>query len=142
MPHHRRVVGPRRASCHLSPHPASLTQILQLQTTLQLCALNPAKIHLVVRNQARGELAVRLVREVAPSYAGELVVWELDLANFASVRRFFDEYELDRLDCLILNAGEASDEWTMTEDGWESMSVRQSVVGRGKAADRVGVGCR
>jgi len=51
-----------------------------------------------------------------------LEVWHLDLANFENTVAFAKRCEenLDRLDCIIENAGVSSQRWVVTEDGFEN----------------------
>lgn len=55
--------------------------------------------------------------------AGEAMVevWELDMADFGSVRRFAERVNktLERLDGAVLNAGIHAGGWEVTVDGWE-----------------------
>ena len=52
-------------------------------------------------------------------------LWIIDLADFASVRRFGDEFEQDggRLDILVANAAVLTTKYEKTKDGWESTLV-------------------
>jgi retinol dehydrogenase-12 len=56
-------------------------------------------------------------------YTAEL--WIVDLADFASVRRFGDKFDKDggRLDILVENAGVSTEKYESTKDGWESTLV-------------------
>ena len=52
-------------------------------------------------------------------------LWILDLADFASVKRFGDQWETDggRLDILVANAAMETRKYTTTKDGWETTCV-------------------
>jgi NAD(P)-dependent dehydrogenase (short-subunit alcohol dehydrogenase family) len=57
-------------------------------------------------------------------FAGRLEVWELDMADFGSVKRFVEMVNtLERLDGAILNAGINVPSWDVTVDGWEKTRV-------------------
>lgn len=50
-------------------------------------------------------------------------VWQLDLADFSSIKSFADRYEKEgggRLDVLLENAGIGNREFQQTKEGWES----------------------
>ncbi len=50
-------------------------------------------------------------------------VWEVDLANFSSIKAFADQFEIgggDRLNILIMNSGITTFDYSQTTDGWES----------------------
>ncbi|RAH41842.1 putative short-chain dehydrogenase [Aspergillus brunneoviolaceus CBS 621.78] len=59
------------------------------------------------------------------AHPSQIDLWALDLASFASVKAFaarVEQYFRDgqgRIDVAIMNAGMASGEWHVTEDGWE-----------------------
>lgn len=52
-------------------------------------------------------------------------LWIVDLAEFASVRRFCDKFEQKggRLDILVANAAVVMPKYERTADGWETSSV-------------------
>lgn len=102
---------------------------LGLEAARSIYAMNPARLILAVRSVSKGEDAKRDIlsggsKEAPPGQdRGEtkLEVWELDLANFKSVKAFAERClrELDRLDVLLENAAIATGKWTTTVDGWE-----------------------
>jgi NAD(P)-dependent dehydrogenase (short-subunit alcohol dehydrogenase family) len=82
-----------------------------------------------VRNSEKGNAAkARILEET--SYAGELEVWELDMASFASVTSFAAraKQKLPRLDGAVLNAGIHIREWRATSDGWEETLVAPTLI--------------
>ncbi|KAJ7181011.1 hypothetical protein C8R46DRAFT_1071202 [Mycena filopes] len=89
---------------------------------LHLARLQPAQLILAVRNLKKGEAAKESII-AQTGFKGSLEVWELDMANFASVKRFAERVNttLKRLDGLNLNAGLSLWKWTMTAEGWEQM---------------------
>lgn len=56
-------------------------------------------------------------------------VWEVDLADFSSVKAFATRVQkgLMRLDILLLNAGIIPASWVSTKDGWESAYAPQYI---------------
>ncbi|KAJ6552811.1 hypothetical protein B0H19DRAFT_949456 [Mycena capillaripes] len=88
---------------------------------LHLARLNPARLILAVRDLGKGEAArAQIVAETA--FTGALDVWELDMADFESVKRFATRAKnLERLDGALLNAGINACGWEVTSDGWEKM---------------------
>ncbi|KAJ7847630.1 hypothetical protein B0H14DRAFT_2769813 [Mycena olivaceomarginata] len=93
---------------------------LGLALAIHLARLNPAQIILAVRDLKKGETAKETII-AQTGYTGALEVWELDMASFASVRRFAERANatLKRLDGAVLNAGVNSPKWGVTADGWE-----------------------
>ena len=85
-------------------------------------ALARAGMHVVItsRDRARGRAALEEIRTRGESDAVE--VMELDLADFASIRRFADDYlaDHDRLDVLVNNAGLVLIKRSETVDGFET----------------------
>ena len=85
-------------------------------------ALARAGMHVVItsRDRARGSAALEEIRTRGESDAVE--VMELDLADFASIRRFADDYLAghDRLDVLVNNAGLVLIKRSETVDGFET----------------------
>lgn len=79
-----------------------------------------ATVVITSRNGAKGEAALRYVRERGRSESVDLL--SLDLGSFASIRAFagqvLDRY--DRLDVLVNNAGAVLSRFTTTEDGFEA----------------------
>ena len=69
------------------------------------------------RTVTGGEAAVARARAAHPGCRAEFV--ELDLASFASIRRFADSLAADKIDALICNAGLALMAWGETEEGFE-----------------------
>ncbi|KAJ7031817.1 hypothetical protein C8F04DRAFT_959836 [Mycena alexandri] len=91
-----------------------------LGLAIHLARLQPAQLILAVRDLKMGEAAKEsILRETR--FKGSLEVWELDMADFASVMRFAERANrtLKRLDGANLNAGMSSYKWGMTPDGWE-----------------------
>ncbi|KAJ7181010.1 hypothetical protein C8R46DRAFT_596720 [Mycena filopes] len=89
---------------------------------VHLARLQPAHLILAVRNSKKGEAAKESII-AQTGFNGLLEVWELDMADFASVKLFAERANatLKRLDGLNLNAGLNLWKWTMTAEGWEQM---------------------
>lgn len=54
---------------------------------------------------------------------GGIEVWDVDLADFASIKAFASRYEKEgggHLDLLVMNSGITTIEFAETKDGWES----------------------
>ncbi|KAJ7614673.1 hypothetical protein DFH06DRAFT_1484206 [Mycena polygramma] len=82
--------------------------------------MNPGRLILACRNQAKGQAALTKLASITGYSKGEL--WIIDLADFESVKQFADKFERDggRLDILVENAGIALDKYEPTKDGWEA----------------------
>ncbi|KAJ7742986.1 hypothetical protein B0H14DRAFT_2478168 [Mycena olivaceomarginata] len=92
---------------------------LGLATAIHLARMKPALLILAVRDLKKGMVAKdQVIAETG--FAGRLEVWELDMADFGSVKRFVEMVNtLERLDGAILNAGINVPSWDVTVDGWE-----------------------
>ncbi|KAJ6581906.1 hypothetical protein B0H19DRAFT_929440 [Mycena capillaripes] len=91
-----------------------------LALAIHLARLNPGHLILAVRDLQKGEAAKqKIVAETG--FSGVLEVWELDMAEFRSVKQFAEKANstLTRLDGAILNAGIHAGKWDVTPDGWE-----------------------
>jgi retinol dehydrogenase-14 len=79
-----------------------------------------ARVVLTARDEAKGADAAERIR--ARGGPGTVEVAVLDLASFASIRRFARETapRLGRLDVLVNNAGLVQLDHTVTEDGFET----------------------
>lgn len=79
-----------------------------------------AQVVFTARDAARGAAALTEVRERSGNASVELM--SLDLASFASIHRFAEEFlsTHDRLDVLVNNAGLVQGTRTLTEDGFET----------------------
>ncbi|KAG7440360.1 NAD(P)-binding protein [Guyanagaster necrorhizus] len=97
--------------------------------------MNPARLVLTARDEARGKQALAQIQEDTGYTKAEL--WIIDLANFGSVVAFADraERELDRLDILVENAGIATRNYEQV-DGWEK-TLHTNNLGPGLLAIRM-----
>jgi NAD(P)-dependent dehydrogenase (short-subunit alcohol dehydrogenase family) len=89
------------------------------QATIMLAKLG-AQVVFTARDLRKGDVARGEAREAAGSE--DIDCMSLDLASFASIERFAEEF-LDgypRLDVLVLNAGLILDERSETEEGFET----------------------
>ena len=101
--------------------------------------MNPDKLILACRSAERGEAALKgdhlgIFIQVVPNNfpnsdiqmttgCKTLEVWQLDLAEFASIKSFVDRFEREgggRLDVLLENAGVGNNDFLQTKDGWET----------------------
>jgi retinol dehydrogenase-12 len=89
------------------------------ETAVRLARLG-ATVVITSRNAERGRAALADVRERSGSE--DVSVMDLDLASFASIRRFASDLRdrYDRLDVLLNNAGGVLSERTVTEEGFEA----------------------
>ncbi|KAJ6472051.1 putative short-chain dehydrogenase [Mycena sanguinolenta] len=90
-----------------------------LAAAVHLARLNPAYLILGVRDLKKGEIAKsQIIAETGCSAV--IDVWELDMADFGSVKKFAERAgTLERLDGALLNAGMNASTWQTTSDGWE-----------------------
>ncbi|KAK7025039.1 hypothetical protein R3P38DRAFT_2952456 [Favolaschia claudopus] len=91
-----------------------------LALAVHLARLNPALLILAVRDLNKGEAAKKTI-VAETGFRGSIEVWELDMASFASVKKFAERANttLERLDGASLNAGINLWDWRTTDDGWE-----------------------
>jgi NAD(P)-dependent dehydrogenase (short-subunit alcohol dehydrogenase family) len=91
-----------------------------LALAIHLARLNPGHLILGVRDLRKGETAKQEI-VAQTGFTGLLEVWELDMAEFGSVKRFAERANstLKRLDGAVLNAGIHANKWDVTTDGWE-----------------------
>ncbi|KAJ7909288.1 putative short-chain dehydrogenase [Mycena leptocephala] len=77
-----------------------------LALAIHLARLNPGHLILAVRDLRKGEMARQEI-VAQTGFTGLLEVWELDMAEFGSVKRFAERANstLKRLDGAVLNAG-------------------------------------
>ncbi|MDJ0344625.1 oxidoreductase [Streptomyces sp. H10-C2] len=81
-------------------------------------ARHGARVVMACRSEVRGTAAAeRLAAEVP---AARVVFQRLDLGDLSSVRSFAEEYEGDRLDLLVNNAGVMALPYAQTADGFET----------------------
>jgi len=76
-----------------------------------------ARVLYACRERSSGEAAVNRTRAVYPSARAEFA--ELDLASFASIRRFADSLDAPRVDALVCNAGLSILNYAATVEGHE-----------------------
>lgn len=100
--------------------------------------LGAGHIILAVRNTAAGEAAAESIRNapdasslphLPAAVACKVEVWELDLADYASVIRFSErcDRELERVDVLVENAGVLATGFEMVEP-WAGMRMERCVA--------------
>ncbi|KAG6856448.1 hypothetical protein H0H87_004413 [Tephrocybe sp. NHM501043] len=92
---------------------------LGFQACNHFARMNPSRIIMACRSQAKGEAAVQKLRQETDYKGAEL--WIVDLSDFSSVIAFADKFEKDggRLDILVANAATIPAEYIATSDGWE-----------------------
>jgi retinol dehydrogenase 12 len=79
---------------------------LGLEAARHFVRLEAEKVILAVRNKAKGEAALQSI-EHSTGRTGSIEVWELDLADYSSVKGFAAKVdaELTRVDVVVQNAG-------------------------------------
>jgi WW domain-containing oxidoreductase len=87
------------------------------EPTARVLASAGARVVYACRQRASGEAAIARARAEHPECKAELA--ELDLASFASIRRFAERLDAERIDALICNAGLFRMTWAETEEGFE-----------------------
>ncbi|MEO3891553.1 oxidoreductase [Nonomuraea sp. B5E05] len=85
--------------------------------TARELARHGAHVVLACRDPGRGQAALARLRDEVPGARAELR--RVDLAKLASIREFAAQWDHDRLDLLVNNAGVAIGPLTRTEDGFE-----------------------
>jgi len=92
---------------------------LGFEAAKHFARINAAKIILAVRNMKKGNEARDKIQ--AETGFNNIVVRELDLSSFDSVKSFVDGIQKseERLDILISNAAVANGVRNVTKDGWE-----------------------
>ncbi len=94
---------------------------LGFETAVHLGKLDPKLLVIACRNLDKGNAARAKVLARTGLAPERVEVWELDLAEFASVKRFAARANrLDRLDILCQNAGIATSKFSKTKDGFET----------------------
>ncbi|KAJ8487120.1 hypothetical protein ONZ45_g14442 [Pleurotus djamor] len=94
------------------------------ETAKHFVKMGAQKVIMGCRNQARGEAAVKRLRQETKRDSAELRI--IDLASFPSVQSFVEEFnnDFERLDILVANAAVFATQYEETSDGWEkSMQV-------------------
>lgn len=92
-----------------------------LETARVLCKIG-AKVYMGCRDTVAGEAAKqRILVQLGPSFAENLIVKYLDLSALKTVRAFAEEFEKEEqvLDYLILNAGVSGVPRMYTKEGFE-----------------------
>ncbi len=87
------------------------------EPTARALASAGARVIYACRRRDSGEAAVARAHREFPSCQAECL--ELDLASLASVRRFAEALDAERIDALICNAGLSRLDFAATEDGFE-----------------------
>jgi WW domain-containing oxidoreductase len=87
------------------------------EPTARALASAGARVIYACRSRTTGEAAVARARAEFPSCKAEFA--ELDLASFASVRRFAQALQAERIDALVCNAGLSRLDYAQTADGFE-----------------------
>ncbi len=96
---------------------------LGLEAARHFTRLNAEKVVLAVRNLEKGEAAKRSIEETT-GRQGVLVVWQLDLSSYESVKEFVRKAEgLKRLDAVVGNAGIATNKYTLFEDNESTITT-------------------
>lgn len=99
---------------------------LGLEASRHFVRLDAAKVILAVRNVEKGEAAKRSI-EQSTGRTGVVEVWQLDLAQYESVKSFTEKaMGLERLDVLVENAGIVTFQFKMMEE--DESSVTTNVV--------------
>ncbi|KAJ6512135.1 hypothetical protein C8R47DRAFT_1093696 [Mycena vitilis] len=93
---------------------------LGFEAAKHFASMNPGRLILACRSESRGQAALEKIQAETECTTAEL--WIVDLAEFASVRRFADKFEQDggRLDILVANAAVILDKYEESKDGWET----------------------
>ncbi|KAJ6484645.1 hypothetical protein C8R45DRAFT_870500 [Mycena sanguinolenta] len=93
---------------------------LGFEAAKHFATMNPDRLILACRNQTKGQAAVDDINATTGYPRAELQI--IDLADFASVKKFVDNFERDgvRLDILVANAATLADKYEPTKDGWET----------------------
>ncbi|KAJ7460031.1 hypothetical protein B0H11DRAFT_2316157 [Mycena galericulata] len=93
---------------------------LGFEATKHFARMNPGRLILACRSMAKGQEALEQIK--AETGCQTLELWILDLAEFASVRRFADKFEQEggRLDYLIANAAIILPKFEPSKDGYET----------------------
>src|SRR3954464_329378 len=90
---------------------------LGLVTARELARVG-AHVVMACRDPKRGEEALATVRAAAPD--ADVVLRQLDLASLASVQKFAESLDYDKIDVLVNNAGIMAPPRRETEDGFEA----------------------
>jgi NAD(P)-dependent dehydrogenase (short-subunit alcohol dehydrogenase family) len=93
-----------------------------LQAALKFAVLGASKLILAVRTQAKGDEAKKKIIALAKQAKTDIIVMQLDMGSFDSVRSFAAqiEKEVATLDVAVLNAGIAPPKYSTAKTGWES----------------------
>jgi NAD(P)-dependent dehydrogenase (short-subunit alcohol dehydrogenase family) len=97
---------------------------LGFEAARHLVRLNAERVILAVRDLGKGKLAQSRI-EQCTGREGVVDVWELDLSSYESVKGFSRRCykDLQRLDCIIENAGLGSRSYTALEDNEAALTV-------------------
>jgi retinol dehydrogenase-12 len=99
---------------------------LGFEAARRITANGAAKVILAVRSLSKGEEAKKEI-ESSTKTTGVVEVWQLDLADYDSVKKFAAKAnKLDRLDVLLNNAGVSTQNWTVS-DG-EEITIKVNVI--------------
>ncbi|KAJ7140917.1 hypothetical protein C8R44DRAFT_603865 [Mycena epipterygia] len=93
---------------------------LGFEAAKHFARMSPGRLILACRSESRGQAAMDKLKADTGYKNAEL--WIIDLADFASVKRFADKFDKDggRLDILVENAALSTSKYEATKDGWES----------------------
>ncbi|KAJ8487114.1 hypothetical protein ONZ45_g14445 [Pleurotus djamor] len=92
---------------------------LGYEATKHYAKMGAEKVIMGCRSQSRGDDALRRLKEETNCENAEVRL--IDLANFASVKAFVEDFKKDysKLDLLVLNAAVIPHVLEHTDDGWE-----------------------
>lgn len=91
-----------------------------LEAAKHFARMGPQRLICTCRSEAKCAMTVQAIIQ-ATGYGG-VECWPLELSEFASVRSFVERIEGEgvQVDILINNAGMATEEYVVTQDGFES----------------------
>ncbi|KAJ3130113.1 hypothetical protein HK098_006172 [Nowakowskiella sp. JEL0407] len=95
------------------------------ETARHYARLGASKLILAVRNLEKGEAAKRDIVDTTQCSVDSIHVWEIDMENYESVKRFAQRVnsELDRVDVFIANAGVYRLTYSVAEDNESTITV-------------------
>ncbi|KAK7555067.1 retinol dehydrogenase 12 [Phyllosticta citricarpa] len=97
---------------------------LGYEAAKHLIRLNAALVIVAVRTKSKGDAAVQSLVESTGCAPERLQVWELDLSNFDSIKKFSARVRtLERLDAVIQNAGILTYNWSVAEGNESHITV-------------------